>query len=241
MSIQLTIQSPLPPKSPLSGFGGTGAGPRTDLSFDAPFTDTAKVQKTTCLSMKLSKATETQRMSHRGFPVAVPYPSPHRATPAYVVVTSSDLDTSRNKASVSGLSWISRKNNDFHDTPRHKPSETCGARAGLGSDVLPNHAPVLFEAQLKRVGEAAGTVMRRRLPSLPPRTSGRTERVGSVRPGLGLRLRHHRRQPGGRKLDRAHLELAPRQLQEGRTSPVVEACRCSTSVCCSPSRAHATC
>ena len=41
------------------------------------------------------------------FPVAVPYPSPHRATPAYVVVTSSDLDTSRNKASVSGLSWIS--------------------------------------------------------------------------------------------------------------------------------------
>ena len=43
------------------------------------------------------------------FPVAVPYPSPHRATPAYVVVTSSDLDTSRNKASVSGLLWISRK------------------------------------------------------------------------------------------------------------------------------------
>ena len=42
------------------------------------------------------------------FPVAVPYLSPHRATPAYVVVTSSDLDTSRNKASVSGLSWISR-------------------------------------------------------------------------------------------------------------------------------------
>ena len=47
------------------------------------------------------------------FPVAVPYPSPHRATPAYVVVTSSDLDTSRNKASVSGLSWISRKG--FYD------------------------------------------------------------------------------------------------------------------------------
>ena len=46
------------------------------------------------------------------FPVAVPYPSPHRATPAYVVVTSSDLDTSRNKASVSGLSWISRKTFD---------------------------------------------------------------------------------------------------------------------------------
>ena len=48
------------------------------------------------------------------FPVAVPYPSPHRATPAYVVVTSSDLDTSRNKVSVSGLSWISRK--DFYAT-----------------------------------------------------------------------------------------------------------------------------
>ena len=46
------------------------------------------------------------------FPVAVPYPSPHRATPAYVVVISSDLDTSRNKASVSGLSWISRKRNE---------------------------------------------------------------------------------------------------------------------------------
>ena len=45
------------------------------------------------------------------FPVAVPYPSPHRATPAYVVVTSSDLDTSRNKVSVSGLSWISRFGN----------------------------------------------------------------------------------------------------------------------------------
>ena len=42
------------------------------------------------------------------FPVAMPYPSPHRATPAYVVVTSSDLDTSRNKVLVSGLSWISR-------------------------------------------------------------------------------------------------------------------------------------
>ena len=61
-----------------------------------------------CLSMKLSKAAETQRMSHLGFQSAVPYPSPHRATPAYVVVTSSDLDTSRNKASVSILSWISR-------------------------------------------------------------------------------------------------------------------------------------
>ena len=42
------------------------------------------------------------------FPVAVPYPSPHRATPAYVFVTSSDLDTSRNKVSVGELSWISR-------------------------------------------------------------------------------------------------------------------------------------
>ena len=41
--------------------------------------------------MKLSKAAETQRMSQSRFPVAVPYPSPHRATPAYVVVTSSDL------------------------------------------------------------------------------------------------------------------------------------------------------
>ena len=40
---------------------------------------------------------------------ALEYPSPHRATPAYVVVISSDLDTSRNKVSVSGLSWISRK------------------------------------------------------------------------------------------------------------------------------------
>ena len=36
------------------------------------------------------------------FPVAVPYPSPHRATSAYVVVTSSDLDTSRNKAYFHG-------------------------------------------------------------------------------------------------------------------------------------------
>ena len=53
------------------------------------------------------------------FPVAVPYPSPHRATPAYVVVTSSDLDTSRNKASVSGLSWISRM--DFELAGLHYP------------------------------------------------------------------------------------------------------------------------
>ena len=50
------------------------------------------------------------------FPVAVPYPSPHRSTPAYVVVTSSDLDTSRNKASVSGLSWISRFYNETPET-----------------------------------------------------------------------------------------------------------------------------
>ena len=50
------------------------------------------------------------------FPVAVPYSSPHRATPAYVVVTSSDLDTSRNKASVSGLSWISRNRNGISRT-----------------------------------------------------------------------------------------------------------------------------
>ena len=54
------------------------------------------------------------------FPVAVPYPSPHRATPAYVVVTSSDLDTSRNKASVRGLSWISRKEKDL-ETFAHNP------------------------------------------------------------------------------------------------------------------------
>ena len=58
--------------------------------------------------MKLSKAAETQRMSHRGFQSLCHIRVPHRATPAYVVVTSSDLDTSRNKASVSGLSWISR-------------------------------------------------------------------------------------------------------------------------------------
>ena len=53
------------------------------------------------------------------FPVAVPYPSPHRATPAYVVVTSSDLDTSRNKASVSGLSWISRIRFMSRAEPKH--------------------------------------------------------------------------------------------------------------------------
>ena len=68
-----------------------------------------KLQNVTCLSMKLSKAAETQRMSHRGFQSLCHIRGPHRATPAYVVVTSSDLDTSRNKASVSGLSWISRK------------------------------------------------------------------------------------------------------------------------------------
>ena len=50
------------------------------------------------------------------FPVAVPYPSPHRATPAYVVVTSSDLDTSKNKTSVRGLSWISRNAIDIAAT-----------------------------------------------------------------------------------------------------------------------------
>ena len=59
------------------------------------------------------------------FPVAVPYPSPHRATPAYVVVTSSDLDTSRNKASVSGLSWISRF--DFEVSDLRAEYQTCGA------------------------------------------------------------------------------------------------------------------
>ena len=62
--------------------------------------------------MKLSKAAETQRMSHRGFQSLCHIRVPHRATPAYVVVTSSDLDTSRNKASVSGLSWISRNCNN---------------------------------------------------------------------------------------------------------------------------------
>ena len=42
------------------------------------------------------------------FPATVPNPSPHRATPADIIVTSSDPDTNRNRASVSGLSWISR-------------------------------------------------------------------------------------------------------------------------------------
>ena len=60
------------------------------------------------------------------FPVAVPYPSPHRATPAYVVVTSSDLDTSRNKASVSGLSWISRFNIDPQSACKIDPPERHG-------------------------------------------------------------------------------------------------------------------
>ena len=65
------------------------------------------------------------------FPVAVPYPSPHRATPAYVVVTSSDLDTSRNKASMSGLSWISRNqfvfnSNDVEPLRRLTPRRRRG-------------------------------------------------------------------------------------------------------------------
>ena len=60
------------------------------------------------------------------FPVAVPYPSPHRATPAYVVVTSSDLDTSRNKASVSGLSWISRLSIGSVVTLSRSIVEECG-------------------------------------------------------------------------------------------------------------------
>ena len=70
------------------------------------------------------------------FPVAVPYPSPHRATPAYVVVTSSDLDTSRNKASVSGLSWISRLpfSTTFLSAPFRKSFQfwpwTTSSRAG---------------------------------------------------------------------------------------------------------------
>ena len=64
------------------------------------------------------------------FPVAVPYPSPHRATPAYVVVTSSDLDTSRNKASVSGLSWISRLNFKYARGGRRNRAVTAGRHAG---------------------------------------------------------------------------------------------------------------
>ena len=62
------------------------------------------------------------------FPVAVPYPSPHRATPAYVVVTSSDLDTSRNKASVSGLSWISRKQNETYSDGCRRCDRLCLSR-----------------------------------------------------------------------------------------------------------------
>ena len=70
------------------------------------------------------------------FPVAVPYSSPHRATPAYVVVTSSDLDTSRNKASVSGLSWISRKPNAVNRLGIcYSRASTCASlRLGRGSN-----------------------------------------------------------------------------------------------------------
>ena len=66
------------------------------------------------------------------FPIAVPYPSPHRATPAYVVVTSSDLDTSRNKASVSGLSWISRFWNvaAAHYLSSARVADGCGVAPG---------------------------------------------------------------------------------------------------------------
>ena len=48
--------------------------------------------------MKLSKAAETQRMSHRGFQSRTLCHIRVRTVqrPAYVVVTSSDLDTSRN-------------------------------------------------------------------------------------------------------------------------------------------------
>ena len=68
------------------------------------------------------------------FPVAVPYPSPHRATPAYVVVTSSDLDTSRNKASVGGLSWISRYCNIyFPDLATHPLYTRSGEHRGHGA------------------------------------------------------------------------------------------------------------
>ena len=69
------------------------------------------------------------------FPVAVPYPSPHRATPAYVVVTSSDLDTSRNKASVSGLSWISRM---VFTKPRSFTGAGHGAHSRPSSSLLWN-------------------------------------------------------------------------------------------------------
>ena len=83
------------------------------------------------------------------FPVAVPYPSPHRATPAYVVVTSSDLDTSRNKASVSGLSWISR----FEIGGRHDSGD---AESGFGIDIgagLSWSNPVLgIEAEVRARG-----------------------------------------------------------------------------------------
>ena len=53
----------------------------------------------------------------------------------------------------------------------------------LGSDLLPNHAPVLFEAQLKKVREAEGTVMRRRLPLLPPAPPGEPHGWAPLAPG----------------------------------------------------------
>ena len=69
------------------------------------------------------------------FPVAVPYPSPHRATPAYVVVTSSDLDTSRNKASVSGLSWISRNQIDESALTKGQRRKLCALRKSVGDAI----------------------------------------------------------------------------------------------------------
>ena len=87
------------------------------------------------------------------FPVAVPYPSPHRATPAYVVVTSSDLDTSRNKASVSGLSWISR----IADDPFKARELAIRAREAMEAitplfDRKPDHGPA------RRILEGAGAL-----------------------------------------------------------------------------------
>ena len=78
------------------------------------------------------------------FPVAVPYPSPHRATPAYVVVTSSDLDTSRNKASVSGLSWISRK-------------VFCFFRKGQELDLMGDHLNVIFRTAVDECNQMGRT------------------------------------------------------------------------------------
>ena len=83
------------------------------------------------------------------FPVAVPYPSPHRATPAYVVVTSSDLDTSRNKASVRGLSWISRKKIDRKSLRMYKLNLRT-----IHDKYSQLEIDVLFEANKIPIGQA---------------------------------------------------------------------------------------